>query len=310
MKKFKKTALCCAMALIFAGTTLVFAGCGNSGKAKVFNNVTDLYGFAGATTALLLDNASTTTVDSLALTEDEIAKIGEINKNMNMLEGIIGGKKPVNVSVEETDNEVYKHKLTIEINALSGKTEMKMYYNETLLDNEEIDIEDSDEEEEVESKLTGIIKIGEQEFAISGKKEVEGDEVELEFEARINNGNYVKFKQETELGEQEFSYELYDKDENLLDKVEFELEIEDEELEIEYKFLDSNSQIQKYKMEKLIENNVEKIKLSYTNNGETTVVKITVEKQQEKNYYVYNINNGETILRFQEGDTNPAPEMI
>lgn len=298
------------MVLVLGGATLAFSACGGPKEAKIFNKVTDLYGFAGATTAAMLDQMTSPETSANALTQDEEAKIGEINKHMNMLEGFVGGKKPVNVTkAENVEIEGYAQKLKIEVDSIKGKSTIYMYYNETRLDNEEIDIDDSDDEEEIESKLSGIIVVGDQQFEMKGTKEVEGDEIELEFEARIENGNYVKFKQETETGEQEFSYELRDVNDVLLDKVEFELEIENGEIEIEYKLLDSNNQIQKYKMEKETENGVDKIKISYTVDGKKTSVKLTIETVENITYYVYNINNGESIIRFEEGATTPTPEV-
>ena len=73
--------------------------------------------------------------------------------------------------------------------------------------------------------------MNDQEYKITGVKEIEEDEVEIEIISKINDLNYVKVTQEIENGEQEFKYEVMNN--GVIEYSSIEIEKENDEVEVE-----------------------------------------------------------------------------
>lgn len=202
-------------------TSGMLVGCNGGDNGEPLKNTTDVYAFAGATTGILMSDqeisAQMLTSASIASTENATPTLDELKKQldeaiaqtldkyMGVFDSVVGGNKPVDVKDVASDKENFKHKLTISANSIDGqKTVCVLYYNETLLNDEEVEVEDSDDEEH-ETKLEGELYFNGSEtpLYVFGKKEIdpEDNEVEVTFEARYSKDddkNKVVFKQERE----------------------------------------------------------------------------------------------------------------
>lgn len=264
MKKGNKILAGILMCGVLATGAGMLAGCGGSNSDKL--TTTDIYGFAGVTTAMLANDKMITeqmingqSNTGLSWEEQlETTISSTLDKYMSVFDSIMGGKKPVNVkesAVEEDLALVYDHKLTINTNYIDGNSvAYEMYFNETLINDDDYKVHDSDKEER-ETKLSGVMYInGDRETAlyIDGKKEIEAGEMEIEFTASVYQSgaererNKVVFQQEieTEHGEteEEYLFEIY------VDGVKSELEFGLEknrrgEVEVEYSQKVGSSQI-------------------------------------------------------------------
>lgn len=231
MKKGNKILAGILMCGVLATGAGMLAGCGGSNNDNM--TTTDIYGFAGVTTAVLANdkmiseqmvganaNAETSLNDQLS---DTISNT--LDKYMSVFDSIMGGKKPVNVvenDVEEDLASVYDHKLTISTSYIDGNSAVyEMYFNETLMNDNNHKVHDSDREER-ETKLSGVMYIDGDHtntLYIEGKKEIEAGEMEIEFSASIYQSgtererNKVVFKQEVEREhgevEEEYMFDIY-----------------------------------------------------------------------------------------------------
>ena len=230
MKKNRKILAGLLMCGVLATGVGALAGCGGKSNSEPLSNTTEVYGFAGATTAMLAsdqtiggqmlgaNNTGTSLQENL-----ETMISGTLDEYMNIFDSITGGKKPVDVretAVEDEYKDQYNHKLTISVSSIDGvETNYTMYFNETLLESDE-EVDDIDEEER-ETKLSGVLFVNDdrdQALYVTGKKEVEQEdgesEMEVEFTASYfesgseRENNKIVFKQEksVENGEVEEEY--------------------------------------------------------------------------------------------------------
>lgn len=228
-------------------TAGVFAGCGPKGDTELFSKTSDVYGFAGATTAMIMSDdtigqtmAGATELPSLkTLLQDSIQTT--LDDYMNIFDSVVGGANPVETSVENGDFDGYDHKMTITMSSIEGKNKsFVLYFNETLAQDDSFDIEDSDEEER-ETKLDGKLVVGDMTFYVVGEKEIEDGEIEVSFRASLTKGdtkNYVEFSQEHSVEnnkiKEEYKFEIYFGGELLTDFA-FEMEKgKSGKIEVEY----------------------------------------------------------------------------
>lgn len=178
--------------------------------------------------------------------------------NFLNLENIIGSSL-LSLTKETSDNENYEYKYTLSLNLYDGsKNDYIYYYNEYVL---EVD------DDEVESRLEGIILNDDKTYNLIGFKEVEDYDEEVTY--RISSDNsVVVVEKETEDDEESFSYIKYENGKKVL---EFELEKEEHgfsEYEIKQK---TDNKIYKYEI-------IER--------GEKTLVKVLIKE------------NGQTIIKY------------
>lgn len=84
---------------------------------------------------------------------------------------------------------------------------------------------DYEDKDEIEYAIKAIAVIGDNEYEVLGKKEVEEDEVEIEFIIKLDEQNFVKIEQEIEDDEIEYKYTIY-KDGKKYSSLKFETENE------------------------------------------------------------------------------------
>lgn len=241
------------------------------------------------------------------LTDADVEGVGDCLK---MFEDILAGGEVSQTTAAnpETEGEVgaYAYVMTISIPSVSGNISLKMYYNETNIeietdddDDDDDDGDDAGEEIEISSTLEGIIISGEDQFEISGKKEIETEdgetEMSIEFttKSKANPLNYITVSQSVEEDELEYEYKIYENGKKVLD-VELEIENDDDGLEVEFQLKEiSNGSAQKtrYKITKDGDDDAFKVKFSV--DGTTDSFK--VEKEDDGYKFIYSNGYVETV---------------
>ena len=113
-----------------------------------------------------------------------------------------------------------------------------------------------------ETTLSGILVIGEHEYRIEGKREVVGNEMELEFIAFLDENDRVVFEQETETGESEYEYSIYSGG-KLIDSFSLEVETGGNEVSVEIQTEDSNGNVMSYELSKKQYKNKNRIRVEF-----------------------------------------------
>lgn len=252
----KKILVASVIILTLAIALTAFAACGDEGRKGaqgggdgLLATTSGVYALAAVSTGeLLSERSAASNVAAVSNAgyqygkpvEDE-ALISELDSYMGMLDKLLGGSEPVTTEVTESDREGYAKKQVVKVYDVDGNvTEYVMYYNETVINDTDHDDDDDDRNEnETDSRIEGVLEINGQTYSIRGMKETEQGESEIEFIARINDNEYIKFSQEIENGEQEFEYEIYSGGRRI-NSFSLEFEVENNETEIELTTSDGN----------------------------------------------------------------------
>ena len=208
-------------------------------------------------------------------TNDDLVE--EIKKYLGSVETALMADTFMPSLTETTsDLEGYEKKMEVSYTDLNSSTQsFVMYYNEVSLndqinkqfrDDDRDDYDDKDDDDrdehddhdygerfdqEEEFLLSGIIISGDNRYDVTGKKEIENDEIEYSFKFSVSENTYILVEQETENSSQEFSYKIYESGREIyeyelgLDRGNVEIEIEDKDgtnLEIEFKFITRDGQ--------------------------------------------------------------------
>ena len=288
-KTIKRVSITALMAICFAVTCLVLTGCGS--KTATFSSSADAFGFAGATAGAFLsglsDSASavSSTVAN-APTADQQKNVEIIDKYIDIFDSVVGNNAIVSQK-EHIDNDPnYNYKLTTTITNLDGsKQEFVMKFKEVKKDNTWVTDDDDDE---IESTLTGVMTFAGNDYQIKGKKTVERDEVEIEFEAYLNETTFVRVEQETENGEQEFKYKIKQNG-VVVDSTSIEIETERNELEIEMEYTKGDGENSTYKFER--EGN--QLKIYYRDSNGSGYIRARVSTNGDT--IIYTLEDGSTI---------------
>ena len=243
-----------AAAAVIVGVSVTLTACTTS-TATFGLGKSDIFAFAGMTTGQLLGDLGGTAVSSSSATdgtsagnEADAEMTAVLDKYMHMADTLVSGG--VTQETTESDDPDYEYKMTVTVtDTLGFGGTYVMYYNETF-EGEDIsanssasdperyrdrdrdrdhddDDDDRDDDDERESVINGKLVVGENEYTVVGKREIEEEhgesETETELRAYIDENTYVKFKQEIENDEQSFKYEIY---EGGRKTDEFEIEIE------------------------------------------------------------------------------------
>ncbi|MBP3619521.1 MAG: hypothetical protein J6J24_02550 [Clostridia bacterium] len=258
MKNGKKIVAGILMGGLLASTGAL-VGCGSNPPAdRTMENATDVYGFAGATTGMLMGNDSIQGAmiasSSISAMEDgdvfselknqiDTAISSTLDQYMGVFDSVVGGEKPVNVVQSASDKMEYRHKLTITTTSIDGN-EMTciLHFNETKNnDQDEVLVPN---EEKGNTHIVGELYLNGSTtpFYVEGwrEKDAQDNEMEFRFEARLNKNsdlNMVSFEQEisNEGGEYEEEYKFTVTIGGVSREFEFELEkSENGKIEVEY----------------------------------------------------------------------------
>lgn len=294
-------------------TSGALIGCGADNSGEPLSTTTEVYGFAGATTGMLLSNndLSSSMAASVAMQSSDATVPGfdeikqqidsaitqTLDKYMDVFDSVVGGKKPVNVVDGTSDKEEYKHKLTVTVNTINGEsTSCVLYFNETLLDGDD-DVDDSDKEER-ETKLEGELYLNGSEtpLYVVGRKEIdtEDNEAEVTFEVKLSkedDTHKVVFKQEHEEknGKTEVEYKFQIVMGEFVNEFSFELEKDVKgNIEVEYEQVVGDVSIS-FEIEKKSDNSITIETKDFM--GAELELNVKVEKSEDNTQerYVYTL---------------------
>lgn len=132
----------------------------------------------------------------------------------------------------ESDREEFETMYTLTTRSFNDEDQVYIfYYNEIF----KLD-KNGEKKNEQKSRLEGIVIYNDVEYQMIGEREVEHDEIEMEFKVTLDEENYVIMKQESESDEQEFEYVQYRNGEKVLQtEIEFETNHEKNKMEIKFK---------------------------------------------------------------------------
>ena len=252
-----------------------------------------VYAFSAASGGLTLMNyrisssyasVSGASFAALAFTETPSANSDEIaliNKYMLLGETVLSEGL---VTVEkESDLPDYEKMLVTRIGGIDGSlTESILYYNEKIIEKDE---------EETETSLTGILKMGNTVFEVRGERSSEQGEEELEFTATAKDGTYVVVEHEAEYGETEYSYTVYEKGKKV-DEFSLESETENGVNEVEMKIKDGSEELLIFYQRKEGERY---FTVLTENNGQRKVYRVEVNEENGNTSYRYFAESGETV---------------
>ena len=163
-----------------------------------------------------------------------------LDKYMTLVESLLSDGA-FSVSEEASDRKDYAYKLSFKYDDMQGNTfSYVLYYNETLIPDDDYDDDyDDDDETEEEYVIDGIMIIDGEEYPVHGEKqsESEGRENETETELRVTlgQGRFLIVEQSSEQDgdetEREFSYSIYENG-KLCERSTFKYEQERDETEL------------------------------------------------------------------------------
>lgn len=245
------------------------------------NSKEEEIGFGALTSVMALSDAqsemtpvssnSTGSLQPLAFGDvlEQLAEIESLKPYLEMVSAFSLKEDVLDVEVETLVDHEYTYKMVIRFTNLAGEQEAyEMFYNETSWEaeteitvenetGEENDDDDDDEAEEFERKsiIEGILIMGEDTYIVNGRRNIEDEEEKFSLTAKLDEDNYVVFKQKTETEEDEtetkFEYSFYSNGE-LVRKVEMKFEDETDEDETEsetYIKIYENGEVSTFKFE-------------------------------------------------------------
>ena len=170
----------------------------NVSKTKEIYGVqaASLFGFAE-------QNTETQTIKTMSLNTDDYEDMSnELNQYLFSIEELMNKGNNRYELFELFDGD-YQYKLSIYVDSNGLTSIYNMYFNELTTSEEYNDID------EVSSTIAGYIESGEKKYNVTGTKEVEEDECEVELKLFLNNEDYIVLNQEIEKNESEYSYKYF-----------------------------------------------------------------------------------------------------
>ena len=224
-----------------------------------FQNDEQILSFSAVSTLSLLstmgENTLVSNITPMAQTNEDPIVL-HLMPYLKSAEKIFLSDTGLNVITTDSTLPDYQYMMIFETKNLLNKiSTYEMHYNLIL---------ESQDDEESEYQLSGILIQGQKEYQVIGEKEIEDDEEKLEFRAYLDETSYVESFYEIENDEQKFSYKVYQYGQ-LISESEFKIEYEDDEIKIELVFTEgSNSGIFEFEYVTEDEENMIKIKFDST----------------------------------------------
>ena len=169
------------------------------------------------------------------------SELNELDRYMGLVDSFLNGNG-YNVRVENSDRAEYEERMTVSYSGLTGNTEYVMYYNKTLIPDDDRDDDrwDDWDEQEEEYAIGGILVIDGIEYPVQGKRSIESErneyESETEFRVTLEGGRTVWVEQsESSEGreyELEYSYTIRENG-RVVERSSFSFEEEGNESELE-----------------------------------------------------------------------------
>ncbi len=268
------------MAVLFGA--LVLVGCKGNNKDLNVAEQKNVYALSTLASVDGIINQPMVSPRTLNLDEmiDEVKKVE--SNHQSLIDGVLNGDSPMKVEEELLVDQEFEKLITITLEINEETVIYQLYLNEELLKEER-----DEEETEIEYVVSGKLIIDEKEYVVSGKKEIEKDGSEEEFEIELkisldeNNYSIVKYEDEVDTEEKEvekeFKQEIYQNGQ-LVSSSKFDYELEDDEMTLKIVIINQDGE-KEYKF--INENNSNETIVKI--NGKA-VVKIIVNEQGEKEY--------------------------
>lgn len=220
----------------------------------------------------------------------------EIIAKLDLIENVISDEL-IKTNESASDKAEYQKMYTISTKDMQGEAyEYTFYYNETdVTAVEEVDVDDDDDKDDVNDKddnekedekemhLSGIVISNDVTYQMIGNKEVENNEMEIEFKVLLDEKNYVVIEQEIEAGEEEYSFASY-KNGVLEHEYEMEFEVDPNTHKVEVEFEETTTAGErKIKFESMVKNNEKIIEVKIEENKQTQKYTVTVVEDEAGN---------------------------
>lgn len=300
MKKLFLGIMVLSVALLTACTSLV-------GTGLKFSTNEDVLSFQALIASSLLPKSENETLSTKynvsgpilvnAQTAEETVEIEEqddadivvenIDPYIELIEKILGTNQGLSVTVEASSLEGYSYMMTFGTSGLLDENQYYViHYNMTL------DEEDEDDEDEAEFVLDGIMLVNDQEYILTGKREVEDDEEEIKFTAKLDELNYIESKYEVESEETKFEIKVVANGVTV-SETEVKIEEEDDETKVELEFISGDNK-GKYEFKYEVEDGEPILKIEFETEidgiqttGEITLLVLVDELTGETYYQAY-----------------------
>lgn len=252
----------------------------NRGDAATYS-LTENYAAPELLSETTADSA-TTPESEKPVSQEDLNGIIDAERCISIFENVVNGEITQTVEANRQEGKYGEYEYVMRVD--NGSVNLAaIYYNEVSSKTETESAEEDDDADEVKitSFIKGVVVYGENEYVISGVKEVETEGSEEEFSIEFKTGtdelNYVEFNYEIEKEEDEkevtFEYKVI---ENGVTVLEAELETEKGEGETEFsvkRIVDGVAE--KFKIE---ENSSRKNVFYITREVDKVKTRITVEK--------------------------------
>lgn len=257
----------------------------NRGDAATYS-LTENYAAPELLSETTADSA-TTPESEKPVSQEDLNGIIDAERCISIFENVVNGEiiQTVEANREEGKYGEYEYVMRVDNGSVNLAA---IYYNEVSSKTETESAEEDDDADEVKitALINGVVVYGENEYVISGVKEVETEGSEEEFSIEFKTGtdelNYVEFNYEIEKEEDEkevtFEYKVI---ENGVTVLEAELETETEKGEGETEFSVKrivDGVVEKFKIE---ENSSRKNVFYITREVDKVKTRITVEKTED-----------------------------
>ena len=278
---------------------LALAGCGSNKAARVsFEEAYDASILSGI--SLLNSDVSNaklmsarSQLMSYAEDDDKDNKKEEVKNNLSLtdsmkkdiIDNLAIARATLNGSSKKSDpvasdKSEWEMMYTITQDGINGEDLVYTFYYTETLDNEDKD------EDEQEHDIKGKVIFGDMEYDVSGKREIEGDEEEVEYKVIIDAKNYVIIESEAEGNENEYEYSKYVDGKMVFNReVEYEIN-KNGEVEIEFEMTDENNQELEISYEFYKKDNIDYIKVEIESGKKESeaLIKVTLDENNNPIY--------------------------
>lgn len=258
----KKILTVMILSLLLIACLAAFVACDGEGTAAVTKpDSKQVYSISAVSSVMYLSGETGAAEAGIAaasrpegVTETTVT---DVKTYLLMFEDMLtGGAPKITESAVDPTTDVeyadYATKLSITV----GEETYTMYYTEHAKNDADKVVDDDDEE--IETTLNGVIVYGTEKYTVSGEKEIDpqDSEIEIVFTTKSidNPTDYIIVEQEIERNEISYEYTIvengrevsekeveYETDRNGRFKVEFEIEVNGVEKEVEVTAIDDNS---------------------------------------------------------------------
>ena len=231
-------------------------------KLKDENQVLSFSAISSISLLSSLGNNELVSYDMQTSTTIESPLIIHVMPYIKSAEKLFLSESGLNVVTQISPNPDYEYMMTFETKNLLGKSiPYEMHYNLIL---------QSQDDEESEYELDGILIQGLNTFKVDGQKEIEDDEEKIKFRAYKDESSYVESIYKIENDQQTFTFKTFQYNMQLSES-KFKIEYENDETKIELEFIEGYNK-GKFSFEYFTEDNENYIKIEFETEIDSTEI--------------------------------------